>query len=541
MHAQGLIVSSLLLLADGGGKVTLSPSGQTWLVIALAGYLLMLLGVSIYASFNVKDEQDFLVAGRRLPLHLSWGALMATWFGSSAIIGATKNAWESGLSGVILDPFGCSATLLFTGLVFAKPLWRLQLFTMADFYKQKFGPKAEFIACAIQVPTFFCWIASQYVALAAVAEAYFPVDHTTAIIISAILVTTYTLIGGMWSVTLTDAIQIVIALVGLVALGNSVFASMGNGSIIQGVGTVLQQTDASRLVFVTDPTSYAWLLAIGTFLTGLFGNVPGQDLQQRIFASKDERTAMLSCVLSAMLYLAFGLIPVLLGLAAHVMQLQPAEGDTDGHSLLPLLAARFLGEGMVIVFVLAIISIVVSVATSATISQATILASNVLGRFKLFEGKHLLLDRVCVFIVTVGSVIVAFSGESIMGLLDIQLSLAMVCMFTPLVMGVFGKPRSELSGYLPMVVGGLVWLSRFLFERAVAPHPEGSDLAYPTHVAQAFAQAGYPSPVTTAAWLFAEIPADILGLLASIAAYFVAQAIARPAKSADEGLKNYPA
>jgi len=66
-------VSSLLFLEDGGGEITLSPSGQTWRIIALAGYLLMLLGVSIYASFNVKDEQDFIVAGRRLPLHLSWG------------------------------------------------------------------------------------------------------------------------------------------------------------------------------------------------------------------------------------------------------------------------------------------------------------------------------------------------------------------------------------------------------------------------------------------------------------------------------------
>lgn len=128
-----------------------------------------------------------------------------------------------------------------------------------------------------------------------------------------------------------------------------------------------------------------------------------------------------------------------------------------------------------------------------------------------------------------------------MGLLDIQLSLAMVCMFTPLVMGVFGKPRGELSGYLPMVVGGLVWLSRFLFERMVAPHPEGSDLAYPTHVAQSFAQAGYPGPVTNAAWLFAEIPADILGLVASIAAYFLAQAITRPKQSTEEVLKSYPA
>ncbi len=99
--------------------IQLSAAGQTGLVVALVLYFVGLLAVSIYAAKNVKTEQDFLVAGRRLPLHLSWGALMATWFGSSAIMGATKNSFESGVSGTILDPFACSATLLFTGLVFA--------------------------------------------------------------------------------------------------------------------------------------------------------------------------------------------------------------------------------------------------------------------------------------------------------------------------------------------------------------------------------------------------------------------------------------
>lgn len=506
-----------------GEHIDLSAAGQIWLLVALVLYLLMLLGVSIYASFKVKDEQDFLVAGRRLPLHLSWGALMATWFGSSAIIGATKNAWQHGLSGVILDPFACSATLLFTGLVFAKPLWKLQLFTMADFYREKYGHKVEFIACAIQVPTFFCWIASQYVALAAVAQTYFHISFAQAVVVSAVLITVYTLIGGMWSVTLTDTIQIVIALVGLVALGNAVMGHIGEGSILRGVGHVMDSTSLERMSFVPHWTTFGLLTAIGTFLTGLLGNVPGQDLQQRIFAAKNERVASLSCILSAVLYLAFGMIPVLLGLAANVMQLNPPPEDPDGHMLLPLLAAKFLGEGMVIVFVLAIISIIVSVATSATISQATILASNVLGKVKLFEGRHLVLDRLCVFAVTLGSVAVAFSGESIMGLLDIQLSLAMVTMFVPLFMGVFGRPIGQVSGYLPMLVGAATWLARFGFERWVIPI--GDHLEYPQHVYDTVLAASYGVPAATAAKFFALIPADILGLVMSVLAYFVGHRI----------------
>ena len=512
-----------LFLADGGMSIQLSRWGLIGLAIAIVLYMLALLGVSIYASTQVKDEQDFLVAGRRLPLHLSWGALMATWFGSSAIIGASKASWESGLSGVILDPFACSATLLLTGLVFASPLWRSNLFTIADFYRKKYGHRAEYLACLIQLTTFFFWIASQYIALGSVLQAYFGINKEVAIIGSAIVVTIYTLIGGMWSVTLTDAIQIVVALIGLMVLGYAVMAHIGEGNVFAGVQTVLAKQPPERLMFVPEWTAFGALAALGTFLTGLLGNVPGQDLQQRVFTAKNPRTASLACILSAAVYFPFGLIPVMLGLAAFSLGIQMPEGDSDGHMLLPLLAAKFLHEGLVIVFVLAVISIIVSVACSATISEATILASNVLGGVKLFEGKHLLLDRICVVLVTIGSVVVAFSGESIMELLDLQLSIAMVALFVPLVMGVFGRPRNEISGVLAMLVGACVWGLRYAFETFWFAAPEETSYAkYPEFVLDALggANGGW---VANLGYAYSLIPADIQGLAMSFVGYYAGQ------------------
>ncbi|MCU0706935.1 MAG: sodium:solute symporter family protein [Pirellula sp.] len=510
-------------LADGAMSIQLSQWGLIGLAVAIVLYMLALLGVSIYASTQVKDEQDFLVAGRRLPLHLSWGALMATWFGSSAIIGASKAAWESGLSGVILDPFACSATLLFTGLVFASPLWRSHLFTIADFYRKKYGKRAEYLACLIQLTTFFCWIASQYIALGSVLQAYFGMNPMVAIIGSAVVVTIYTLIGGMWSVTLTDAIQIVVALIGLVILGYAVMAHIGEGNVIAGVQTVLAKQPPERLKFVPDWTAFGLMAAIGTFLTGLLGNVPGQDLQQRVFTAKNPRTASLACILSAAAYFPFGLIPVMLGLAAFSLGIQMPENDTDGHMLLPMLAAQFLHEGLVIVFVLAVISIIVSVACSATISEATILASNVLGGVKLFEGRHLLLDRLCVILVTIGSVLLAFSGESIMGLLDIQLSIAMVALFVPLLMGVFSRPRNEICGLLAMLIGGAVWGLRYAFEIFWYAPPE--DLSYARYPDFVYSQLGGDTGgiVAQLGYLYALVPSDIQGLILSFVGYYIGQ------------------
>lgn len=524
-----------ILLPAIVAEVRLSPSGQTGLIFALVAYFVGLLIVSLYAARNVKTEQDFLVAGRRLPLHLSWGALMATWFGSSAIMGATRNSYETGVSGTILDPFACSATLLFTGLIFAARLWRMQLFTMADFYLQKYGPKAEFIACVIQVPTFFCWIGSQYITLAALAHTYFGLPALPVMIACAIIILSYTMVGGMWSVTLTDALQILVAIIGLVVLGYAVSAHIGDGNPIAGIRKVIADTPPERISFFTSWHPYVIMVTLGTFLTGLLGNVPGQDLQQRIFSSDSERTAKLSCILSSVFYLTFGLIPVFLGLAAQQhLTGKITSDDLDSDRILPIIAGEYLGEVMVIVFVIAVIAIVVSVATSASISQAAILASNVLGRWKTGDSGHLSLDRFCILVVTVGSIGAAMTGESILGLLDIQLSLAMCTLFVPLTMGVFGKPLGQLSGYLPMLLGGLAWSAREGFQRFIVPiggleklresDPQKfSSMEYPAYVASQLEG----NPIGKLVEIYAFFPADVQGLLFSFLAYFLAQRLIR--------------
>jgi hypothetical protein len=156
----------------------------------------------------------------------------------------------------------------------------------------------------------------------------------------------------------------------------------------------------------------------------------------------------------------------------------------------------------------------------------------VLGRFSIFNGHHLILDRICVVVVTIGSVLVAFSGESIMGLLDIQLSIAMVTLFVPLAMGVFLSPAGELAGYLPMLVGAAVWWSRFAFERFyITSDAIASKTLYPQHVFDQLSVMGLGDTLASIGYFFALIPADILGLIASICAYFVGRALSKPQPS----------
>ena len=460
-------------------QIDLSGSARLLLAAALVGYVLFLLVVSLIASRRVENETDYLVAGRRLPLFLAWGTLIATWFGAATMFAAAGAAREEGLLGVVLDPFACAGTLVLAGLFFARKLWRMNLFTMADFYRQIYGPAAELTGGLIQVPSYFAWIALQYSALAGLLELYFDIPLTGGVLLVAVVTLTYTMIGGMWSVTLTDSLQILIAIAGLVVLTAATLAdpALGNGDPLRGLSVLLEtiaaeHPDHFRLwpspAAAESATAYvaAVLGVLAAWATGLFGNIPGQDLQQRVFAAKDEKTASRACLLAGLLYLCFGSLPLLLGFASLVTH--------PGGSIDPVafLANEYLSTGMLVVFVIAVVSMIVSTATSAVLAPATILGHNLLARLPQFDGSRALLrDRLSVVLVSLGGIGLALLGESLMGLLDIALSIQLSALFVPVVCGLYGRPRNQACCVLAMLGGFAVWLLAHANELVGPPGP----------------------------------------------------------------------
>lgn len=460
-------------------QIDLPPSARLLLAVALGGYVLFLLGISLVASRRVENETDYLVAGRRLPLFLAWGTLIATWFGAATMFAAAGAARDEGLLGVVLDPFACAGTLVLAGLCFARRLWRMNLFTMADFYRQIYGPAAELTGGLIQVPSYFAWIALQYSALAGVLELYFGIPLTAGIVLVAAVTLVYTMIGGMWSVTLTDSLQILIAIAGLIVLTAAALAdpALGNGDPLRGLSVLFEKVSAEHPDHLrlwpsaaTAETSTTYLAAVlgvlAAWATGLFGNIPGQDLQQRVFAAKDETTASRACLLAGALYLCFGSLPLLLGFASLVTH--------PGGTIDPVafLANEYLSTGMLVVFLIAVVSMIVSTATSAVLAPATILGHNLLARLPPFNhGRDLLRDRLSVGLVSLGGIGLALLGESLMGLLDIALSIQLSALFVPVVCGLYGRPRNQACCVLAMLGGFAVWLATYANEVAAPADP----------------------------------------------------------------------
>ncbi|MCE2783872.1 MAG: hypothetical protein LW699_03220 [Pirellula sp.] len=447
--------------------------------IALGGALFLFVGglalVGRFVSRGVETEAEYLVADRQVPLWLSILALLATWFGSSSVIESSSKMYRGGIGEVLLDPIACGATLIFTGCFFAERFWKTQAATVADLFRQQFGPTAERLSCAIQVPSFFLWIGAQFLAMGQLIESALGLPLGMSILLSAAVAWAIVVGGGMWAVTWANSIMILVSLLSMLVLFGATAHGIGEGDAVAGWSRVIDAAPKDH--FRIDAASFEKCLAIlSVLLIGLLGNVPGQDLQQRVASAKSAATARWMCVVGGVLYLLIGLIPLYLGLAARW-----TFGDGLSESQLPLnaIAARYLSEPFQILLIVGMFSLCLAVAASATLSQASIVSRNVIkplrGLVRDSSGSESLGGagvwgaRASVGLVIAGSLAVAFSGESIMGLLELSLVLVLVSLFVPMAIALYVPSKQACSGVgnSAMIAGFVAWLVGFLFESRI--------------------------------------------------------------------------
>ncbi len=431
-------------------------AGLQWLLGGvLVLYMVVMYALAVFAQRKIHDTEDFLVAGRRLPLSLAWMTLLATWFGAGTMLAAADEVRHEGLRAAGLEPIGAGFCLIFAGIFIAAPMWRERLLTVPDLFRRRFGPAAETLASVIMVPGFFGWIAAQFVAMAGMLELFFGIDPMIGMPLVAILGTGYTLMGGMWSVTLTDAVQISLVLLGLVILGAVVMFDLGDGQLAAGIARLWDETSPEKRVLIPMENAAAFWQWVSLFAAAALGNMTGQDLMQRIFASKSEKVARRACYISGVAYVAFGAIPVTMGLAADLL----FHEDTQVR-ILPALASIFLSPALAVVFIVALVSAVLSTVDSAILAPASVLSQNIFSRWSRMP--LLKLNRFAVLLVAACSLAMAYAGEDAYALLEGAYAVGLTGLFVPMMFGLFTRPRSSLPALAGMTVGIGTWLFHYV-------------------------------------------------------------------------------
>src|SRR5688500_18341186 len=264
-----------------------------------------------------------MLAGRSLPMMLSSAALFATWFGSETVFGASSEFLKGGLYAVMEDPFGASLCLFLLGLFFVRKLYNMQLLTLGDYFKVRYGKKTEFVASLFLAPPYVGYIAAQLVAMGLILNAVTGLDLWEGIVISAVVVTIYTYVGGMWAISITDFIQTIIIVLGLVVLAWVLADKAG------GAGHVLSQVPKEDFKFfpAIDLNAIVGWIAAWSVL-GL-GSIPSQYVFQRSMSSDSEKTAIRSCYIAAIMYLTIAMLPLFISLCTRYLYPEFTNGDTQ--------------------------------------------------------------------------------------------------------------------------------------------------------------------------------------------------------------------
>ena len=427
-------------------------SDQFIIMVGVAVYLGGMVAIGLYAATRVKSADEFVVAGRNLPLWLCTSTLIATWLSAGTAIGAAGAAYEGGFLGVIATPFAAALVLLLVGLFFARMLRRLRLLTIVTFFRNKYGDTAGMLAAVAICITNVGWAGSQLVAFGYVLHALVGVSTTTGVLMGTVVVLIYIPAGGMWAVALTDFAQVLISTVGLVLLLPLVVSELGGWGAM-----VAALPEGSFRMVPKQHDLGSWLHYIRAWAIVGLGSLPSQNVLQRTLSSRDERVAQNSAYLAAVGYLVLGLIPVLLGMAGALAL--PALADPE--LVVPELAMRHLHPAAMAIFVGALLAAIMSSADSALLSPASILAADILPYFApdASDRARLIVARSAVPVFGLMALGIALYVRTVYTLMLDAVSVTLVCMAVPLIAGVWWSKANRCGTLTAMIAGATTWLA----------------------------------------------------------------------------------
>ncbi|KQT09773.1 sodium:solute symporter [Ramlibacter sp. Leaf400] len=427
-------------------------------------YLLGTLAIGAWAGTRIKNTADFAIAGRSLPLVMVVTTTFATWFGAETVMGIPAKFVQGGLNAVVEDPFGAGTCLILVGAFFAAKLYKQNLLTIGDFYRQRYGKGVEVFCSVAIILSYLGWVAAQITALGLVFSVLTggAMSETTGMIVGTLAVLVYVVIGGFLAVAWTDFIQMIVLVVGLTII--AFFAA----DLAGGAGQVVSMATSQNLFnFLPPPTFTDIAFFIGAGLTMMLGSIPQQDVFQRVMSARDADTARRGAMIGGFSYILFAFVPMFIVASAVVVMGSSAMdmAKDDYQRLLPTFVLTKMPLVMQILFFGALVSAIKSTSSATLLAPSTSFVENILKNLRpgMSDRQQLLAMRVTIVVFTaiVLAYAIAMQGTPIYDLVSSAYQVTLVGAFVPLVMGLYWKRATTQGAILSIAAGITTWVLFF--------------------------------------------------------------------------------
>ena len=432
------------------------------LIIFIAFFVLLGVGM---VRFVRGSGKRYIVCGKSLPFFFVGTMLLAQAIDANGSIGCASGAYAYGFWAGFAFPLGVAVCLVITALVFAKPLNRMNLLTLPDFFFRRYDSKTEFIVSILMCISFVILVAGNFSGSAWILTVVYDMDYLWALIIISTLIFVYTIFGGLFSCAATDIVQIYPALIGFIGCVIYLANTYGLDFFLDAIPP--SYIDLSGLTQMSNGALATWgaIVAVGV------GDVVALDFMERVFAAKSPRTAQVACWYAAGITLIMGLCCAILGL----MGIALFPDIADQRMVMPLIAMEHMPFILGLLMVAGVIGCGASTANGGILGVATVMGRNIVQKNILrwvrerkgetlvvehtdearrkFDAKLLLISRIMAVPVLIMGIWLAYVKPEPGILLALAFDVVLAGCFMPLLLGVHWE-KTNTPGALAGIITG---------------------------------------------------------------------------------------
>lgn len=429
----------------------------------LALYALGMLALGWAGLRRSRNQEDFLVAGRRLGPAMYMSTMAATVLGGASTIGSVRLGYVHGISGLWL----CAAIgigIIVLNLFLARPLIELRVFTVTQVLERRYGVATRDVSAVVM----FCYAAMLAVVsmlgIATVMQVFLHLPFALALLLSGGLIIAYSAVGGMWAITLTDSVQFAIKTVGMLCLLLPLSLHRAGG---------WSELEARLPAAFFDVTSIGADTIVTYVLIYTFGILIGQDIWQRVFTARSPAVARYAGTAAGIYCLIYGLAAAIIGMCARL--LVPELDDLNNAFAAVIQVA--LPDGIRSLVITAAMAAMMSTASAGLLAASSTLSEDLMPRLRGGKASDMTTTRWCTLGCGLLILMLGLIVSDVLSALTLAYNLLVGGLLVPLVGAVFWRRATAKAAVVAMVLGCLTAVGLMIKDGLAANTPIYGSLA----------------------------------------------------------------
>lgn len=403
-------------------------------------YFAAIIALGVYGSRKAKTSEDYLLAGRKMGYPVTVACLSALLLGGASTVGTVGLGYAHGISGfwlVVMMGIG----LILTGLVVIPKVHSLKFFTVSQLLETRYGETAGILSAVVSAVYTMMTCATQIIAMGAILQVVAGWDAALSMAVVGAVVIGYSMLGGMWTITMTDLVQFGFIVAGIlfVMLPKSIGAAGGVSNL---AASLPPEFFSLTNIGVDVVIQYFFLYALGIMV--------GQDIWQRFFTSRSIKVARRSSVAAGGFAFLYGTSTAAIGMCALVAM----PGLENPQLVFGTFASSILDGGLLGLVVAGVLAALMSTASGTLIASASLVTNSIInpvlamraktaGRAELrgqaADKRTLALARIMLGCLGAMAILVAVAFNDIIVALDVCYAILVGALFVPIMAGIYWK------------------------------------------------------------------------------------------------------